>query len=122
MESTGILDPDNEDHLFCLHELYKPVINDALRRFCDSWMNHKLRTAANKTPLQLFIMGMQQIGREDSVIPNEYFENLGEVRYFGNLIIEYVQKFYFVLPDVCSDFFTYTFALLNITTSYQFIK
>ncbi|CAB4024333.1 PREDICTED: uncharacterized protein LOC107336548, partial [Paramuricea clavata] len=78
MESTGILDPDNEDHLFCLHELYKPVINDALRRFCDSWMNHKLRTAANKTPLQLFIMGMQQIGREDSVIPNEYFENLGE--------------------------------------------
>ena len=51
----------------------------------DSWMNHKLRTAANKTPLQLFIMGMQQIGREESVLPNEYFENLNEVRYFGKI-------------------------------------
>lgn len=85
MESQGILDPDNEEHLFCLHEMYKPVINDMLRRFCDSWMNHKLRTAANKTPLQLFIMGMQQIGREDSVLPNEYFENLNEVRYFWKI-------------------------------------
>ena len=51
-----------------------------LGKFSDSWVNHKLRTAGNKTPLQLFIMGMQQIGREDSVIPNEYFENLSEVR------------------------------------------
>lgn len=85
MESQGILDPDNEEHLFCLHEMYKPVINDMLRRFCDSWMNHKLRTAANKTPLQLFIMGMQQIGRDDSVLPNEYFENLNEVRYFWKI-------------------------------------
>lgn len=80
MESDGILDPDNECHLFCLHELYKPVINNMLGKFSESWMNHKLRTAGNKTPLQLFIMGMQQIGREDSIIPNEYFESLSEVR------------------------------------------
>lgn len=25
VESQGILDPDNEEHLFCLHELYKPL-------------------------------------------------------------------------------------------------
>ena len=80
VELDGILDPDNEDHLFCLHELYKSAINNMLGKFSDSWLNHKLRTAGNKTPLQLFIMGMQQIGREDSVIPNEYFENLSEVR------------------------------------------
>ena len=82
MESDGILDPNNEDQLFCLHELYKPAINNMLRKFCDSWVNHKLRTARNKTPLQLFIMGMQRIGREDSNIPNEYFENLSVVRQF----------------------------------------
>jgi hypothetical protein len=76
MELDGILDPDNEDHLFCLQS----AINNMLGKFSDSWVNHKLRTAGNKTPLQLFIMGMQQIGREDSVIPNEYFENLSEVR------------------------------------------
>lgn len=80
MEADGILDPDNEDHLFCLHELYKPLINIVLGKFCDSWLNHKLRTAGNKTPLQLFIMGMQQIEGKNSVIPNEYFENLNEVR------------------------------------------
>ena len=79
MEFDGVLDPDNENHIFCLHEVYKPTINNMLNRFTNSWQNHKLRTARNKSPLQLFIMGMQQIGRETGVIPNEYFETLNEV-------------------------------------------
>ena len=61
MESQGILDPDNERQLFCLHGIYKSIINDMLAKLTDAWNNHKMRTASNKTPLQLFIMGMQQI-------------------------------------------------------------
>lgn len=79
MESDGLLDPDNNNHLFCLHAVYQPLINQMLQRFTDSWINHKMRTAENKTPLQLFIMGMQQIESDDGVIPNEYFQNLTEV-------------------------------------------
>ena len=78
MEFDGVLDPDNENHIFCLHEVYKPTTNKMLNRFTDSWQNHKLRTARNKSPLQLFILGMQQIGRETGVLPNEYFETLTE--------------------------------------------
>ena len=80
LESDGLLDPDNDNHLFCLHFVYLPVINDILGKFARSWLNHKVRTAGNKTPLQLFIMGMQQIGGEQGTVASEYFESLGEVR------------------------------------------
>ena len=60
MKSEGILDPDNERHLFCLHGIYKSIINEMLERFTDAWNNHKMRTASNKTPLQSFIMGMHR--------------------------------------------------------------
>lgn len=80
LESDGLLDPDNDHHLFCLHFVYLPVINDILGKFARSWLNHKIRTTGNKTPLQLFIMGMQQIRGEHGIVALEYFESLGEVR------------------------------------------
>ena len=80
MESDGILDPDSDNYLFCLHAVYHPIINKMLERFSNSWVHHKIRTAENKSPLQLFIMGMQQIGREGGMVTTEYFEVLSEVR------------------------------------------
>ncbi len=77
MESQGILDPDNERHLFCLHRIYKSIINKMLEKFIAAWNNHKMQTASNKSPLQLFIMGMQQI--QHGTIANQYFEQLPEV-------------------------------------------
>lgn len=80
LEEENLLNVDNEEHLFCLHYVYKPVINQMLSNFKNSWLNnHKIRTARNKTPLQLFIMGMQQISNESSVVASEYFEDLDEV-------------------------------------------
>lgn len=79
LEEEKLLNVDNEEHLFCLHFVYKPIINQMLSNFTSSWLNHKIRTAQNKTPLQLFIMGMQQIGNESSVVASEYFEDLHEV-------------------------------------------
>ncbi len=80
MERQGLLDPDNEVHLFCLHAIYKPIINGMLEAFTNAWINHKMRTAANKSPLQQFIMGMQQIQHERGTIANQYFEQLSEVQ------------------------------------------
>lgn len=80
METEGVLDPDNERHIFCLHVVYQPIINDMLQKFANAWLNHKMRTVSNKSPLQLFIMGMQQIQHENRTIANEYFENLSEVQ------------------------------------------
>ena len=80
MESDGILDPDNEQNIFCLHVVFQPVINDMLSKFSSAWINHKMRTTSNKSPLQLYIMGMQQVQHEIGTIPNEYFENFSQVR------------------------------------------
>lgn len=79
LESTNHLDPDNEDHLFCLHLVFYDVINDSLARFVQSWNNHKVRTARNKTPIQLFIMGMQEISNNEGTVASEYFEKLNGV-------------------------------------------
>ena len=37
----------------------KPLINQMLSTFTSSWLNQKVRTGGNRTPMQLFIMGMQ---------------------------------------------------------------
>ena len=60
MEAEGLLDPDNELHMFCLHAIYQPIISGMLETFTNAWINHKMQTAGNKSPLQQFIMGMQQ--------------------------------------------------------------
>ena len=67
LEACGQLYPDNEGHLFCLHFTYLPVINEALSKFVLSWNNRKIRTAGNKSPLQLFILGMQEIVEESGI-------------------------------------------------------
>ncbi|KAK2567899.1 hypothetical protein P5673_007789, partial [Acropora cervicornis] len=43
LEENHYLDIDNIDHLFCLHFVYKPLINRMLNSFSSSWMNHKIR-------------------------------------------------------------------------------
>ena len=57
MENAGILDPDNNNDMFCLLAVYQLLINEMLQRFAESWNNHKIRTAASKTPVQLFKNG-----------------------------------------------------------------
>ena len=61
--------------------LNKPVVNDMLTKFTNASINHKMRTTSNKSPLQLYIMDMQQIQHENSTIANQYFKNLSEVSF-----------------------------------------
>ena len=58
MEQLGILDPMNEHHLFSLHYIYVPVINNAIHLFTESWNSHSLSSCNSKTPLQLYTDGM----------------------------------------------------------------
>ena len=87
LESWGYLDPDNEEHIFCLQYVYNPVINNCLNNFSLSWSNHKIRTAGHKSPLEFFILGMQQIGGEGGTFASEYFDILDEVSTRGNLFL-----------------------------------
>jgi hypothetical protein len=45
----------DENDLFCLHHIYVSVINLHLQKWIKAWVNHKIRTANNLTPLQLYL-------------------------------------------------------------------
>ncbi|MES1921198.1 hypothetical protein MHBO_002764 [Bonamia ostreae] len=44
----------------------------------NMWNNHKLRTERNRSPLQLFMMGLQTVGNT-TILGKEYFENFDEI-------------------------------------------
>ena len=58
LENHGLLEIDNEIHLFCLHYVFVPRINQHLATFRDGWDCHPLSTENNKSPNQLWIEGL----------------------------------------------------------------
>ena len=44
LEHSGILDPTDEVHLFCIHLVYIPLINNAINQFIGQWNNHPVST------------------------------------------------------------------------------
>ena len=68
LENIGLLDPDNDVHLFSLHFVYLPCISHHLTMWKNAWNSHPLRTENNKTPIQLWTAGLltcssQSLGR-----------------------------------------------------------
>lgn len=49
-------DFDNVHHLYIIHYLFLPCIDEDLQRFREMWNNHKLRTEQSKSPNQLWYM------------------------------------------------------------------
>lgn len=58
MEEQGILDSLNGLHLFCLHYVYLPRIQQAVTEFTNRWNNHGLSTQGGQTALQLWHSGV----------------------------------------------------------------
>ena len=57
MEEVGLLDPLDEFHLFYLHFVFLPRLNRACADFVAMFNNRPMRTAQNRSPLQLFALG-----------------------------------------------------------------
>ena len=58
LEDTGLLDPNNEVHLFSLHYVYLPRIRCHLDTWKKAWNEHPFRTESGATPLQLWTAGL----------------------------------------------------------------
>lgn len=71
MESINILDPINEVHLYCLHYVYLQRINDHLNQWIEAWIHHPLRTASNRTPMQLWSMLQPDLGEDQELEYNQ---------------------------------------------------
>ena len=61
MEQSQMLDPLNPVHLFCLHYSYLPKINKVLTQSCAGWNNHPMSSCKGKTPLQMFVGGINSL-------------------------------------------------------------
>lgn len=61
MENTGILDSTNPLHIRALHHVYLARINRSVDEFISQWNHHSLRTMDNRSPLQLWTIGMLQL-------------------------------------------------------------
>lgn len=65
LEDQGTLNPDNEIHLFALHRIFLPLIQQSLDSFKDAWNFHGLRTERNQSPQQLWRRYRKQGPMED---------------------------------------------------------
>ena len=61
LEDEDKLLPTNHQHIYALHYVYLPRINQTLKHFCDGWNNHGIRTERNKSPCQLYTEGILQL-------------------------------------------------------------
>ena len=58
MEDSGILDTTNSLHMFALHLVFLPRINLALQEHLEAFNHHKMRTAQNWSPYQMWVNNM----------------------------------------------------------------
>ncbi len=74
MESSGILDVSNEEHLFALHYVFHPtIINRNLSIFQQGHNRSPIRTERNLSPEQLWIQGLCTNGNTESRVSQEFF-------------------------------------------------
>ena len=65
MEDVGILDADDEIDLYTLHYIFIPMIQKQLDLFKQAWACHPLRTERNRSPQQLWILGLHAMSAQD---------------------------------------------------------
>ena len=58
LEDANMLDVTKEAHLFCLHYVYLPRINDSLILFKEAWNRHPMRSESGLSPQQLWTQGL----------------------------------------------------------------
>ena len=66
MEDINILDPDNPLDLYALHYIILSVVQEHLDGFRHGWAHHPLRTEQNRSPLQLWILGLVNMPQYDA--------------------------------------------------------
>ncbi len=68
LEDIGILDHNDPLDLYALHFVFLPTIQKQLDLFKEGWAHHSLRTENNRTPFQLWILGLHRMHSQD---PND---------------------------------------------------
>ena len=53
-----LLNVENVIHMWALHYIFVPRINQVLLKFMSGWENHSLSSEKQRTPMQLWVIGL----------------------------------------------------------------
>ena len=60
-EDSGVLDPDDNDNIWCQLHIFLPIINRHLSQWKNAWLHRLMSYEKNKSPIQLWIHGLQTV-------------------------------------------------------------
>lgn len=85
MEECGVLQRTNMLHLYVLHFVYLPRINNALASFKSAWNQHPIRTEHNWTPVQIWTNGMLDVRNHSmcGMIPDSSIAEPDNLEWYG---------------------------------------
>ena len=72
-EDEQILNPEHNAQKMALQVVYKPEIQKRLDLFRHAWNNHRVRSANNRTPTQIWMEGMLTNSEQESTALNNIF-------------------------------------------------
>ncbi|KAF8134872.1 hypothetical protein EV363DRAFT_1160056 [Boletus edulis] len=80
LEASDGLDADNSAHLWLLHWLFLPMINEELKQWAVTWNHHVISRAGERhlSPHALFIQGTIERGQRSIFLVEEDIGNIDE--------------------------------------------
>jgi len=95
-EDRRLLNGDSEIYIYCLHQVYIPLIQQYMDEFIVTWNNHSLRTEpGNPSPINLYIIGLNLL-RAKSEETGENFTELIQVRNLRNKLFVSTVRYSFM--------------------------
>ena len=94
LEDYGLLDINNSIHLWSLHYIFIPIVNNSIAAFTKSWNCHPMSSERGRSPEQLWVLGSFNSESEKCINDvNEYFIII-------IVIIITISKFYVLLIEI----------------------
>ena len=91
LEDIGVLDVNDLLDIYALQFVFLPIIQSQLDIFREGWAHHSLRTEKNKSPMQLWILGLSQM-QESNPSSNEV--SSVEVSSICTVVVKYTKLDY----------------------------
>lgn len=79
LENNGVLEPSNPQHLFSLHYVHVPRISRHIEKWKQGFVRHRIRTAGNRSPMQLYILGLLNLRSSQHVAVRNVYEPTSQV-------------------------------------------
>ncbi|KAI0038401.1 hypothetical protein FA95DRAFT_1505714 [Auriscalpium vulgare] len=85
LENLHSLDPTDPQHLWLLHKLFLPLINNDCDAFRSEWNSHPISTEHNRTPTGIRLMSTVEHGTYPAPSSDEYADVHPDIlnRYYG---------------------------------------